>query len=158
MRVETETRPLQQQHARLMKVVGERRRAADEVATRLATAQRQLLVVREDEDRAQRLVDDERAKLTQLHEQVAGEHTYGDTSVAYLSCFSKHRNATTRMEQTREQLTANRARTQELTANIELLDRDVRTRGDALSEIEARARQAQSVGQQSAVVKALMGA
>jgi hypothetical protein len=75
-RVEAETQPLQQQLTVRMNVVGERRRTADEVATRLGTAQRQLLVVREDEDRAQRLVDDERAKLTQLNEQVLAENTY----------------------------------------------------------------------------------
>jgi hypothetical protein len=57
-------------------IVGERRRSADHVATQLGTAQRQLLVVREDEDRAQRLVDDERAKLAELNEQVAAESTY----------------------------------------------------------------------------------
>ncbi len=68
----------------------------------------------------------------------------------------KHRNATARLAQTREQLEANRSRTQELNAQMEQLDRDVRARGDALTEIEARARQARSVGQQTAVVQALM--
>jgi hypothetical protein len=60
------------------------------------------------------------------------------------------------MAQTREQLAKNRSRTQELNAQMEQLDRDVRTRGDALTEIETRARQARSVGQQTAVVQALM--
>ena len=38
------------------------------------------------------------------------------------------------------------------------LDRDVHARGEALAEIEARTRQARSVGQQNAVAQALMGA